>query len=132
MPASKLRRMVSAPSGSTPKHEASAGRASFTAAATPAHRPPPADGDDDGVEVGHLLHELEAEGGGAQRGERALEGMDEGAAFLALDLLHAVEGRWTSSTSSTSAPSSRQRATRKGLAVCGITTWAVVPRTRAA
>ena len=131
-PAAKLRRMLSAPSGSTPNTQA-ARAGQLDRRRHPRAEAAAADGHDHRVEVRHLLHQLEAQGGRAQRGERALEGMHEGAALLGLDLLHARRRRvCTSSTSSTSAPSSRHRATRKGLAVFGITTLAVVPRTRAA
>ena len=78
-------------------------------------------------------HELEAQGGGAQRGERPLERMHERAALLA------SRSACTRSKADARRPPARPRrpargsaSTRKGLAVFGMTTLAVVPSTPAA
>ena len=92
-PAAKLRRIESAPSGSTPKTWRRRAASSLTAAATPAQSPPPPIGHDHRVERPGLLDELEAEGRGAEGGQGPLEGMDEGPALLRLDLLDPREGQ---------------------------------------
>ena len=82
--------MESAPSGSTPKTW-QRGRASLTAVATPAQRPPPPIGTITASRSGACAAELEPERGGAEGRERAFEGVDEGAALRGLDLAHALE-----------------------------------------
>ena len=103
--------MLSAPVGSTPKtwHE---GRASLTAAATPGAQAAAADRDDDRVEVRHLLAELQA----SVAVPSAVSGPSNGCTNVRPSSFSISrtrsKARCTSSTSSTSAPSSRQRATR--------------------
>ena len=58
----------------------------------PGAKPPAPDGNHDRVEILRLRAQLEPEGGGAERGERPFERMDESAPLLLLDLLHPVEG----------------------------------------
>ena len=55
-------------------------------------QPAAPDGHHHRFQLGHLLDELEAEGGGAERGARAFERMHERASLLRFDLLHAREG----------------------------------------
>ena len=91
-PAAKLRNIVSAPNGSTPKIRQS-GFASRIAVETPGRKAAAADRDDDGLEVRHLFDELEAERAGAHRGAQALEGMHERALFLVANFIDAAKSR---------------------------------------
>ena len=54
-------------------------------------QPAPADRNHHRLQLGELLDQLQAEGGGAERGARPFEGVHERAALLLLDLLHARE-----------------------------------------
>ena len=130
-PAAKLRRMVSAPSGSTPytRHD---GRASFTAAATPAQRPPPPTGTTTASSSGSCSTSSSPRVAVPSAVRGPSKGWTKVRPSCSSISLTRANARWTSSTRSTSAPSCRQRSTRNGFAVRGIATLAVVPSTRAA
>ena len=130
-PAAKLRCIESAPSGSTPKTSVR-GEASFTAAATPAHSPPPP--------IGTITASRPSACSTSSRPSVAVPsavfGPSNGWTNVRLSVASISFTRakaWcTSETSSTVAPSARQPSTRNGFADFGITTLAVVPSTAAA
>ena len=132
-PAAKLRCMLSAPSGSTPNTGSSA-RASFTAAATPAHSPPPPIGTITASSVPARACSMNSSPTVAV--PSAVSGPSNGCTNVRPSLgaisRTRAKAAWTSSTSSTSRRAPDTSAPGTGSAVLGITTLAVVPSTGAA
>ncbi len=131
LPERKLRCMLSAPSGSTPKIW-TLGLSCFTAAATPAQRPPPPMGTITASSEGICSHSSSPSVAVPVAVSLPSKGWTKVRPSSASICFTLAKAAWTSSTSTTSAPKARQPSTRAGLAVFGITTLAVVPRARAA